>query len=177
MLDAVHLDVPILDLESFRESGKRLPALARLARLRLPRSRRSRATRRTGVRRAGNDLSSGASTLTHAKPRASASVSIRFSSTVFPTPRNPWRIKLRAARPARILSSAIAARSIRSSRPASFGRWRSSAGRVRVPARIHVRGFIGNLGILSLEAKIVSVPYNSKFATAKRSRALGRNCD
>ena len=78
-------------------------------------------TSSVGASTAGSERSSGASIFTLANPRASASNLIRLSNTVLPTPRRPYRMLLRAALPDRIRSSAMAARSISSSRPASSG--------------------------------------------------------
>ena len=80
-----------------------------------------------GMSSAGKERFSGASMLTTTNPRASDSCAIRVSSTVFPTPRSPTSSRLRAGNPARNRSSAIAAFSIISSRPASSG------GRVPAP--------------------------------------------
>ena len=95
-----------------------------------------------GERAAGRDRSSGASINTHSYPRSSASRSIRFRRTVFPTPRRPTMRRPFEASPLgqpvaqpgkgdfRVLDQCVT--------PSEFGSGRAGSGRVWVRSSVHV---------------------------------------
>lgn len=86
----------------------------------------------------GNDLSSGASTLTPAMPRAAASLSIRFSSTGLPTPLSPWRNQAAGGPTGSHSIKRDCSALDKHVSPGKFRRWCTGTPCIRVFARLHL---------------------------------------